>query len=716
MDDKDLCINVSEDLHHPVVDYNEEKQNESDVIMLAENKEEINVPLVDTNEPSSTFARIENSRDSKPDANKKEEIIDNEEREKCYECPVCGDAFKRKVKLKTHLLAHNNKKIEKLSFECSSCGIVLSRKLDFQKHITTHSSKKMLKCSVCKKKFHNKNALKSHMHLHPNNEKCFICGEIFKFRRGFLSHYRTHEVNESIVPIENEETLSNYPIMCFYCDKIFAGTNYQIFYKRHMLTHDGELPYRCLLCPARFSCKKDLLSHRSDHDYCAVHNPKEVFRCEHCGRVFKTKRPFKRHVCWSKKQLSCEVCGRKFQRDDDLNSHMVIHDIRLFHCPSCQKTFIHENYVNIHLLSYNGDEVILCHVCKKESNVKEVMQHKVSRYGKFPKMQQFLYLSSKWRNGENLQTFQNVEKDVCSMCGTSCVETFSFLNNLSSCFQCFKCHKAFKTIDNLYIHLLCFGGERLLSCLVCKSIFHGEKELQRHLENVSRERTHKLFFNELKQKKEKKMGNKIIKISGERTQDPANNQESNAKFHMVTRTGKNSLKCSVCGKKVPLSLDLQDHVKSDNEDESIDVSKPGEDYVYISRLTHSHVKPRMMASSYCTCLHKIRGLLPSSQESVGEDMTGHHISLLASTAESVVPCRANIKVKHNTEVCNINGIKVEVTRDDEEIFSINGFKVGVKNGADVLCSGNGIKVEAPANEEIVKEEWDSSCEADLDDY
>jgi len=111
--------------------------------------------------------------------------------------------------------------------------------------------------------------------------------------------------------------------VCFVCGQSFKKP-YDL--KVHMVTHTGDKPYSCELCPTRFAFKNGVARHMK-----TVHaSDKQI--CPECGKGFTQKSSLETHIKIvhlgirnEKKNYFCEDCGKSFIR-----SKFVIHEKR---CP-----------------------------------------------------------------------------------------------------------------------------------------------------------------------------------------------------------------------------------------------------------------------------------------------------------------------------------------------------------------------------------------------
>ena len=98
----------------------------------------------------------------------------------------------------------------------------------------------------------------------------------------------------------------------------------------------------------------------------------QQYRCDKCGRMFKTQTYFQKHIYLFH---ICQICGLEFKNNIELNRHKKKHfgvgsdndlpDDKLFKCDKCNRKFSKESTLKIHYSIHEGDKDLLfkCEVC-----------------------------------------------------------------------------------------------------------------------------------------------------------------------------------------------------------------------------------------------------------------------------------------------------------------------------------------------------------------
>nr|XP_048304460.1 B-cell CLL/lymphoma 6 member B protein isoform X3 [Myodes glareolus] len=114
---------------------------------------------------------------------------------------------------------------------------------------------------------------------------------------------------------------------------------------------EGEKPYRCAICGARFNRPANLKTHSR------IHSGEKPYKCETCGSRFVQVAHLRAHVLihTGEKPYPCPTCGTRFRHLQTLKSHVRIHTgEKPYHCDPCGLHFRHKSQLRLHLRQKHG--------------------------------------------------------------------------------------------------------------------------------------------------------------------------------------------------------------------------------------------------------------------------------------------------------------------------------------------------------------------------
>ncbi|XP_074540411.1 zinc finger protein 574 [Halichoeres trimaculatus] len=319
------------------------------------------------------------------------------------------------------------------------------------------------------------------------------------------------------------------PHVCPYCGKTFTR---RVFLRTHVFSHTGEKLFTCKVCTKSFANSQSLLRHSMSH------TGNKPFSCDVCGKNFSQAATLKRHqrihastlprrkrgrkpVCTLDSEgtaqlYSCPNCPSKFNTEEQLNHHKLLHTSHPFHCPECGEAFKRRKDLDLHSLTHQDKQPATCPHCSSQFVNQSVLEIHMQRC---PTTEEEKNTGRGRGQGRGRCTGQ-IE---CDLCGHRCM-----------------------TQEGLDLHRLSHTGQTPLKCPVspCRRRFTSNSALEQHVlahfqGKLGRSKNRPRFRCQICHK------------------DFAYNSTFNV--HMRTHTDERPFECSTCGKRFRQLPHLQDH-------------------------------------------------------------------------------------------------------------------------------------------------------------
>ena len=459
-------------------------------------------------------------------------------------CPECPEEFNAQRKLDQHITENH----VNFRYKCDLCSKEFQKLYNYEEHVAcVHGdSTKEFSCEYCDYKTHLMKYLRHHRnrtHLNdPEKMKKFECNLCQKrfIQRKLL---RIHQLNFHKAEPTDEDTL-------YSCEHCTYASYKKSAWKDHVQQQHSDSKFPCNLCGKVFKIISEMDRHKK-----RIHEGKKDFSCNHCDKCFYSKQHLNIHIKNNhtlNESVPCKICGQMLKEGSMRNHIKVIHDKKsvsqkskcllchrsildlekhkaLIHgnlepdveCPQCQKMFLTDKLLKIHLKMVHINRNLKCEQC-----------------GKLFKSRQYLK--------NHLKTHQ--ESEECSICLGKFKDlkrhTFRFhkSDRIEKVFKCEvnKCDKAFECIDYLNKHLK--NHRESEECLIC----HGKfKDLKRHTLRLHHDKLDLLFKCE-----ENECDKRFVNISELKThlkshQEPKECPKCHGKFkdlrrHTISRHKKES--------------------------------------------------------------------------------------------------------------------------------------------------------------------------------
>lgn len=143
-----------------------------------------------------------------------------------------------------------------------------------------------------------------------------------------------------------------YNLICEKCGRFFT-TNLSL--NRHLMLHNGIMPFECKYCSNKYASTKSLNRHiQKTH---RENEERRLFICEKCSKSFSENSRLKKHLEVThsdKKPFPCKVCQKSFKSSYACRTHLRIHTGETpFKCNICSKQFTYNCSLKNHLKSHS---------------------------------------------------------------------------------------------------------------------------------------------------------------------------------------------------------------------------------------------------------------------------------------------------------------------------------------------------------------------------
>ncbi|XP_054478224.1 zinc finger protein 1035 [Anoplopoma fimbria] len=274
------------------------------------------------------------------------------------------------------------------------------------------------KCNLCPAVFCHASGKYRHMKKH---ELFKLTGKMVRYRNSVFSIKSKPATLSSSNTEENKDcpksivTTGSLAPGCKFCGECFDTPQ---SLEKHVRSHRGEKPYRCLECGKGFKKRAYLIGHKIVHQrriQCTVcrkilptigeliqhrssHLKRGMLQCPDCHRQFQYPAHLLRHLDGHRrrenrkrqlgerpslkpqesldsvkeqsgpKQLQCSLCKEVFNDAQVLRKHCLTHisESSSNQCPFCKDDFSNRRYLLRHMVKHTGDKPFSCTKCGRQ--------------------------------------------------------------------------------------------------------------------------------------------------------------------------------------------------------------------------------------------------------------------------------------------------------------------------------------------------------------
>jgi hypothetical protein len=371
-------------------------------------------------------------------------------------CNVCLRKFESKQDMEAHMLKDHPLSDFHAQTRCVICNISYGKeKSKFREHmISEHNIG--YECPICKMKWSSQLKLKQHeIQEHKDKYLCSKCGKEYTTK----SDYEEHVSKMSCEEWKGKK--------CSICDEKFESMSLRI---DHIASKHQDVKLKdCPECSFRFISRSGLKTHIS-----TVHKNNVGSMCPICGKTLRHPKNLRLHISYvhegkAQPRFNCTFCDKSYQTRQYLETHMLIHEGKIFQCSNCNEEFNTKNKLENHISQeHDRSKLHKCAHCDSAYVTKSSLVKHIAFVHEKTISNICFYCG---KNYECKNTLKKHVRQVHELAGTKL-------------YKCGDCEKEFKCETGLKNHIKVIHEGIRVKCQVCQKTFSGKKAMKRHIENV----------------------------------------------------------------------------------------------------------------------------------------------------------------------------------------------------------------------------------------
>lgn len=408
------------------------------------------------------------------------------------ECNDCGQSFRRKKELRSHINQHNK------VFICLKCPKRFKLKAEYRRH---KNEGHVSQCCLCFKTFSTLSLRIKHMkdeHDIALGATCGFCNTKLNSRFGFLDHAgkcsAERPIKSEVVEIKTvTDMVAMREAKKITRDKIaYIFNNTTIFpFKRF---HNK---FRCFYCPKEFNICNDLKEHSmEEHPNCDV-------RLKSMNLKGLGRKLFIKIDC---SILTCKLCNHQYDNLKSLMTHLETeHEAKLdncvdkfqpfqlledkYPCPQCGKEFLHFSHTLVHFNKEHVVNRVICVSCGESfHNVTALQTHTTLHHTTPDRYKCYscdLGFHKKKQLARHMGTAHKKKTFQCTHCPESFTSEYAKIVHVTkehNAYKCSHCNAFFPTpfkmdqhVKRIHFH------EKNVKCTQCDKTFFDQRRLKKHM-------------------------------------------------------------------------------------------------------------------------------------------------------------------------------------------------------------------------------------------
>ncbi|XP_035787906.1 zinc finger protein 845-like [Anopheles albimanus] len=264
------------------------------------------------------------------------------------DCELCSHRADNFVALKKHYRVRHNR-----SGYVRCCERKLFKRCDLLEHQQVHLNPKQFACDLCGKQYRSKEYLqRHHQQAHDSSaERKFKCSEC---HRSFLHRFQL-----------NSHLVRHVKAPCPQCDKILSSKAALGIHMQKIHSTEGRMI--CDTCGREFRTKLSFTKHVQQHQGTYV---PEQYRCDYCSALLASKVSLKKHILVKHKttdeEYVCTKCnnGKRYPNKLAFDSHKrKVHVEKKHACDFCGRGFKDAKNLREHRAVHSGEDLYRCEHC-----------------------------------------------------------------------------------------------------------------------------------------------------------------------------------------------------------------------------------------------------------------------------------------------------------------------------------------------------------------